>query len=363
MVIFLANGNSSHTQKWVNSVSSNQEVMLITHPLSQKRAAGYSKSVKFVNIFQAILFALSSKGSYVVHVHYVGWLSLLALLFLHDKKSRVVITPWGSDVKLVPRHSLKVHWIRYLLKNANLVMCDSNELVKCLEYLGCTIRAYKIIMFGVDTDAYRKPISSADNINQRVCIGSNRSHWPVYDVITLLRAARRLLTKEKSLNCRFVISGMEGSETSVLKDYTVKYGLQSFVEFVPAYEPDRVLEFYKSIDIYVSCSLSDGGLSSSTAEAMSCGLVVLSADNSENRLWIQHGVNGYLFPNSDCDQLADLLGQVIYSYNSHIDLRKNARETIVNRNSLKGEMGKVSQVYHSLMQCSSYSFSTDESEV
>ena len=44
-----------------------------------------------------------------------------------------------------------------------------------------------------------------------------------------------------------------------------------------------MLNFYNSIDIYVSTSLSDGGLASSTAEAMSFERLVIVSNNSDNK--------------------------------------------------------------------------------
>ena len=46
-------------------------------------------------------------------------------------------------------------------------------------------------------------------------------------------------------------------------------------------------DFYNKIDIFVSTSLSDGGLSSSIAEAMSFERVVVATNNSDNSLWIK----------------------------------------------------------------------------
>ena len=82
---------------------------------------------------------------------------------------------------------------------------------------------------------------------------------------------------------------------------------------------------------------------------MSCGLVVVSADNSENKLWIEHGSNGYLFDDSCEIQLAEILEKVAREYISLNDLRAKARDTIIRRNSLEGEMKKVLSIYQSLL--------------
>ena len=68
-----------------------------------------------------------------------------------------------------------------------------------------------------------------------------------------------------------------------------------------------MLEFYNKIDIYISTSLSDGGLSSNVAEAMSFERLVFVANNSDNQNWITNGVNGFLFENKNFSQLVSLI--------------------------------------------------------
>ena len=52
-----------------------------------------------------------------------------------------------------------------------------------------------------------------------------------------------------------------------------------------------MLDFYNDLDIYVSTSLSDGGLSSSIAEAMAFERIVIATNNSDNKKWIKHERN------------------------------------------------------------------------
>ena len=51
--------------------------------------------------------------------------------------------------------------------------------------------------------------------------------------------------------------------------------------------------FYNKIDIYISTSLSDGGLASSIAEAMSFERLIIISNNSDNKIWIKNNINGF----------------------------------------------------------------------
>ena len=195
MIIFIGNGNSSHTRKWVNYCSKNQNVILVSHPIKNTRLPGYSNSVKFANIVYIIRQLFEQKKHLLVHVHYIGWLSLITIAFFPFKRVRIVVTPWGSDIKLVSKVSIKRKWIRFLIGRANAVICDSRELIVKLRSMGCKIKRHEIVMFGVDTNEFRKNIGGPRDISGTINIGSNRSHWPIYDVITLLKAAKILKRK------------------------------------------------------------------------------------------------------------------------------------------------------------------------
>ena len=81
--------------------------------------------------------------------------------------------------------------------------------------------------------------------------------------------------------------------------YVNKNKLHKEIKFIGSLNKKEMINFYNKLDIYVSTSLSDGGLSSSTAEAMSFERLIIITDNSDNKLWVKNGQNGYLFKNKD----------------------------------------------------------------
>jgi glycosyltransferase involved in cell wall biosynthesis len=62
-------------------------------------------------------------------------------------------------------------------------------------------------------------------------------------------------------------------------------------------------QFYRSADLYVAATRSDG-TSISLLEAMACGCPVLVSDIPGNREWVEEGVNGWLFPEGNAEALA-----------------------------------------------------------
>ena len=91
----------------------------------------------------------------------------------------------------------------------------------------------------------------------------------------------------------------DGSLKTKIVSFIVNSNLQNRIKLLGLLNKREMLDFYNSIDIYISTSLSDGGLSSSTAEAMSFERLIIITDNSDNKLWVKNGQNGYLFKNKD----------------------------------------------------------------
>jgi glycosyltransferase involved in cell wall biosynthesis len=88
----------------------------------------------------------------------------------------------------------------------------------------------------------------------------------------------------------------KGSQEEMLKGLAQSLGISDSVKFVGWVTPDELPHYLSSADIYVSTSLSDAGLASSTAEAMACGLPVIITDFGDNRSWIKDEENGFLIP-------------------------------------------------------------------
>jgi glycosyltransferase involved in cell wall biosynthesis len=66
--------------------------------------------------------------------------------------------------------------------------------------------------------------------------------------------------------------------------------------------------YYRSADLYISASHSDG-TSISLLEAMACGRPVLVSDIPGNRAWVEPGVQGWWFLDGNLRSLADAFSE------------------------------------------------------
>ncbi len=347
-IVFIASAGSIHSIKWINFfVNSKNKIYLITLAKPNHETKIEIEKIKtkinilvlnnFKSFFKTIFFLI--KGDYsLVHIHYLGWHSLLSLFI--NSKARLVITPWGSDI-LNKINFLKKIWLRILFKKSNFMICDSERLVNESIKLGIKKNKTMITMFGVDTNLYKKSREIFTN-KQYYFVGSNRKLEDIYDVKTFIKAAK--LICEIRDDIFFYIAG-NGSLEKKYKKEIEEINMKDNIKFLGLLNKSQMIDFYNNIDIYVSTSLSDGGLAASIAEAMSFERLIIASNNSDNKIWIKNKQNGYLFESGDYRNLSDLIIHAIENKKNSLTISKSSRNLILENYSYEKEMKKVKEKY------------------
>tara|TARA_B100000497_G_C7595834_1_gene358200 strand:- start:226 stop:918 length:693 start_codon:yes stop_codon:yes gene_type:complete len=204
-----------------------------------------------------------------------------------------------------------------------------------------------IINFGIDTEKFFKQernlkVLEKFNISDELTIISLRNFEPVYDIKTLICAAKLVLDEMPAV--RFLLVG-KGTLENELKQMVQNLGINNSVHFTGFIDNQLLPSLISSSDVYVSTSLSDAGIASSTAEAMSCQVPVVVTDSAENYKWINDKVNGFLFSIKDHEQLAIILINLIKNQTLRTKIGKEGRNVIINKNDYKNEMNKVNDLY------------------
>ena len=192
-----------------------------------KNIKGIFNSLKSILDFQKKL----------IHIHYLGWHSLL-ILFVNKLNSKIILTPWGSDIKSI-KFGLKKIWLKYLISKSSFIICDSERLKKTSIKLGANKKNIFISMFGVDVNEYKnKRQIFADLPN--IYIGSNRRLDKIYDVHTFIESARIICQKKN--NIIFLVAG-EGPLEEVYKKYVYKNRLQQKIKFLGSLNKKEMIDF------------------------------------------------------------------------------------------------------------------------
>lgn len=281
----------------------------------------------------------------VFHAHYVGLNGLLGALC---RTHPFILTAWGSDVLIAGKHPWKRILVSYALHNADLITCDAEHMKQAILSFGIRESMIHIIQFGIDTKTF-SPGACLGEICEKLDIPiglqvviSMRNFDPVYDVETFIRAIPSVLSRlPKTI---FLIGG-RGPQQEHLTRLMQELGVEQNVRFL-GFVPNHNLSAYlRCATVYVSTSLSDAGIASSTAEAMACGTPVVITDSGENALWIKEGENGFLIPARDVDRLADRVVTLLEHEELRDQFSRNGRAIILERDDYRGEMEKMNSLY------------------
>ncbi|KAA6348121.1 4-alpha-N-acetylgalactosaminyltransferase [termite gut metagenome] len=147
---------------------------------------------------------------------------------------------------------------------------------------------------------------------------------PVKNIQLALRVIKRLSDNYK--NILYTIVG-GGRENEVLQNLTRELQIEQYVHFV-GFQTNPFLYLSKS-DLYILTSFTEG-FSNSLLEAMISGTPTLSTNVGSAEEIIQDGINGWIIPPDNDDELYDKIVQII-------ELPKKKREAIgqIGMNTIK----------------------------
>jgi glycosyltransferase involved in cell wall biosynthesis len=365
-ICFLADFQSIHTFKWAKFFVPKHEVHLISLELPSEEAgltttANYEeigikmhiiprKGIDKLRAPSRVRKIIREIKPDVVHAHYITHYGYLAA---SSGFHPLVMTAWGTDV-LIDAHSsfMKSHQVRKALRSADVVTCDGENTTKALSELMGGEEKVRKIYFGVDTkknnpekrtegffSKYKKNPIGKIVINIR---GFN----PVYDPDCFMKAMPPVI--EKAPDTVFLMA-REGERRKIYEDMVKSFGVADSVKFIGNISADDLPSYLASSDVYVSTSISDSGISASTAEAMANGTPVISTDVGDARYWIEDGRNGFVIPKGDSRALSEKILYLISNDGMRKSIGREARITIETRQDYYKEMRKVEQLYESML--------------
>jgi len=365
-ICYIADAGKIHTQRWVKYFADRgHEVHLISpSPLGDgdigraelhvlKRFPLQVRIISFpINLLSDIIQTsrlIKKIKPDILHAHYVTECGFLgALSGFHP----FVLTAWGSDILIDPeRYAFLKTFTKYVLKKAELITCDAEHVVEKLIRLGTKEEKIELIYFGVDTQKFNpeqrdEKLREELGVSNSPVIISARTLKPIYDVESLINAIPLVL--KEIPDAKFIIAG-DGNQRSYLEKLASSLGVSSSVRFVGWVPNDELPKYVASMDIYVSTSLSDAGLASSTAEAMACGLPVVITDFGDNRKWVEDSINGFIVSLRDPETLASKIIYLLRNEDDRIRFGQANRQIIEERSNHEKEMRKVEKIYGELI--------------
>ena len=345
-ILFISPANSVHSSKWINFflLNTNYKITWISF-YKKNQNLFIDKNIDYHELTFKTLFKnylllkkILKNNYHLVHLHYIGKFSYLLLMFNFKK---LVISPWGSDLKLVKKRSFKFYLVKKIINKANIITVDADFMIKEILRFNKKKKNIHRINFGTDTDIF----SYHNRYLQfsKLKIISLRNLESIYSISTLIEAAKIL--KDDDIDFEIDIYGM-GSLKDNLQSLIKAFNLNESVFLKGKFEYGKLPSILEKYNLYISTSTTDAGIAASTSESMSTGLIPISADNSENKFWITKD-EGLLFKTSSPQDLAE---KIIEFYNLPLDVKvkmsKNSRKRIIEFNSYRNEMNKMLKIYN-----------------
>jgi glycosyltransferase involved in cell wall biosynthesis len=327
-ICYLANAQSVHTQRWakhflmighqVKVISldpaeiENIEVIVPPHRTSDRRLNILLNISKILRLVHQI-------RPDILHAHYVTSYGFVGSL---TGTHPYIVTAWGSDVLIEPEKSwLYRRIVGFALGRADLVTSMAPHMTELM-----LRRKYaaedKIVTlpFGVDTDVFNLERRTRPHGSRTAIVVSTRRPDYGLDVDSFVRAVPAVMKVFE--DTRFIVIG-EGPLRKSIERLAADLGLAGRIEFRGEISHREMPELLGMADVFVSTSPSDGN-NISLNEAMACGAFPVATDIPANRVWVESGQNGFLYPCRDVDRLADRIIEAL--------LRPDWREKTMNAN-------------------------------
>lgn len=208
-----------------------------------------------------------------------------------------MVTPTGSDVLVdIHQRALDRFFTIRTLRRADLVHGEGEDTRKVLLRLGVDARKIAIMPLGVDVRKYAPGKPPREFMERHGLIGgkvvvSTRTFHPIHDLETMIRSAAIVL--REAPDTKFLLVG-DGVVAEALRELARSLGIERSFIFPGYVNEEEMAVCLQAADVYVSTSLSDSGIPASTAEAMACGLPVISTDAGDISQRIGDG--GYIVP-------------------------------------------------------------------
>jgi glycosyltransferase involved in cell wall biosynthesis len=279
-------------------------VRVVNEPLSRGRVSHPDDVLPLLPIFSEILGQLGPDAIHAGPIQTCGYLAALS------SKGPLLLMSWGSDILFyAERDDVWRHATRVALRRAARLFCDCDA----VRHKVCELADFeedRIVQFpwGVDTRAF-SPSSAETGLRDSrgrkggFVVLSTRSWEPVYGIDVLLKAFAIAHRQRSEMRLVLLAGGsLEPEVTRIIEECK----LCEVVERPGMISNDLLPGVFRSADVYMSCTYSDGS-SISLLEALATGLPAIVTDAPGNREWVTPGRNGWLAAAGEPQAFADCL--------------------------------------------------------
>lgn len=345
----LGNASVVHVQRWVESFRARgHEVRAwsLEPPLPGFAAETLPRAplpgfLRYPLAAPALRRALDAYAPDLVDAHFVPNYGLLGVL---AGRRPLSVTAWGSDLLVTGRRDpLQAARARFVLRRADLVIADAENLAAAARALGAPPDRVLAMPWGIDLERFDRLPPREPGL-----MLSARMHEPVYDLPAVIDAAAAVIARRPE--ARLVIAG-DGSRRAELEARARAELPAGRYAFVGMLDAAGLLEWLGRADIYVSASWSDS-TSVTLLEAMAAGAVPVVSDIPGNREWVGDGDGAAVFPPGDAAAIARAVERVLGDPEWAAGARERNRRVVAERGSRRENLGRIERRFEALVAAS-----------
>jgi glycosyltransferase involved in cell wall biosynthesis len=236
---------------------------------------------------------------------HAGPIPSVAFLAALTRFQPLVSMSWGSDLlRDIDLSRAQKKRAIFALRRTSILLGDCQAVKDKAASLGFPPERVRLFPWGVDLDQFYPGqdggFRARRGWEEAFVLLSTRSWEAVYGVDVLVKAFAR--ARETSPELRLILLG-SGSQTGLIRKIILDHGLEEDVFLGGQVKYADLPGYYRSADLYLSASHSDGS-SVSLMEALACGRPALVSEIPGNQEWITPGQEGWLFPDGDVEAMA-----------------------------------------------------------
>jgi glycosyltransferase involved in cell wall biosynthesis len=320
-ILYFTRGQSPHDLRFINSLAATEHHVAV---LTLEPTDLYSWSegvqrltwpasdvdIESANIFRLARYFKQIVSDFQPDVIHAGPIQRVAYIAALAGVGNLLSMSWGSDILLEANQNLGWRWrTRFTLNHSQRLAADCLTVVKKARRFGYA-GPVSVFPWGVDLTHFCS-IGSHDLRNRlgwhENCVFlCNRTMEELYGVNVVARAFAQASRQNEQIRLLLFGSGSQEAQIHAIlsdaeKTDRVYFGGRANLAELP--------DIYRSADVYVSASHSDGS-SVSLMEALACGIPALVSDIPSNQEWVTPGQQGWLFADGNVRTLAEQMLQI-----------------------------------------------------
>ncbi|MFQ5922045.1 MAG: glycosyltransferase family 4 protein [Anaerolineales bacterium] len=317
-VLYISRGGNPHDHRFLSALAETEHEMYFL-PLESTAAVERPLLPRNVEILEGLRHSDGSGSSGATHdarslkhildeiqpdlVH-AGPMQSGAYLAAQCDWHPLVSMSWGSDLLVDAEGGEGREVAEYALKRSDVLVCDCETVRQAAVELGVPDNHVVVFPWGVDLERFSPgqegELRDELGWQDAIILLSTRAWEPIYGADVIVKAFIQASRNEPSLR---LVMLSEGSLRAGLLAELEGEGALGLVHAPGGIKPAGLPPFYRTADLYVSASHSDGS-SISLLEAMACGVPALVSDIPGNQEWVIPERTGWWFEDGDADQLA-----------------------------------------------------------